>query len=177
MNQRYWLFFLFFFYAFPSSADSIKGRIIEAATGQPAVGVTVVLSNAKFYDVPEGTYQLKISYVSFKTISHEVRVTGDQSATVEISLESENACELTEVAMTAKRDGTSDRTARDFERPAPQVTNMVLSRTIELSPDLTAPTSFSACRAFLSSAIPTATGSLPFCAAWTNATTTRWSMA
>ena len=129
---------------------TIRGRTVDATTGQPIIGATLVLENTKLYNVsgldgsyliknvPTGTYTIRISYVSYKTMTREVVVTADdQIVTLNLPLETETDRQLTEVTVKGKRDGSSDRTARDLERNALQVTNIVSGRTIELSPDLT----------------------------------------
>ena len=129
---------------------TIRGRATDATSGQPIIGATLLVENTKLYDVsgldgsfviknvPTGTYTIRISYVSFKTMTREVVVNGDgHVVTLDLPLETDNDRQLTEVTVKAKRDGASDRTARDLERNALQVTNIVSGRTIELSPDLT----------------------------------------
>lgn len=131
-------------------AGTIRGRAIDAATGQPVVGATLLVENTRLHhvsgldgtflikNVPTGTYTIRISYVSYRTMTREVILTTeDQIITLDLPLESDNDRQLTEVTVKAKRDGASDRTARDLERNAVQVTNIVSGRTIELSPDLT----------------------------------------
>ncbi|AUD00555.1 TonB-dependent receptor [Spirosoma pollinicola] len=131
-------------------AGTIRGRAIDVTTGQPVIGATLLLENSKLYavsgldgsylikNVPVGSYKIRASYVSYKTLSRDIEVTNpEQIITLELPMEPENDRQLTEVTVKARRDGSSDRTARDLERNALQVTNIVSGRTIELSPDLT----------------------------------------
>ena len=133
-----------------AGAGTIRGRATDAATGQPIIGATLLIENTKLYDVsgldgsfviknvPAGSYIIRISYVSFKTMTREVTVNNiEQIITLDLPLETDNDRQIAEVTVRAKRDGASDRTARDLERNALQVTNIVSGRTIELSPDLT----------------------------------------
>ena len=133
-----------------ASAGTIRGRATDATTGQPVIGATLILENTKLYNVsgldgsyliknvPAGSYKIRISYVSYKTIIRDIVITSaEQIITMDLPLETDNDRQLTEVTVKAKRDGSSDRTARDLERNALQVTNIVSGRTIELSPDLT----------------------------------------
>jgi hypothetical protein len=132
------------------SAGVIKGRATDAVTGQPVIGATLLLENTKLYgisgldgsysikNVPAGTYKIRVSYVSYRTKTLDIIITGaDQIITLDLPLETENDRQIAEVTVKGKRDGSSDRTARDLERNALQVTNIVSGRTIELSPDLT----------------------------------------
>ncbi|MFD2570296.1 TonB-dependent receptor domain-containing protein [Spirosoma soli] len=133
-----------------ASAGTIRGRAIDAITGQPVIGATLILENTKLHNisgldgsyqiknVPTGTYKIRISYVSYQTMTREVIVeSAEQIITMDLPLQTEREREIAEVTVKAKRDGASDRTARDLERNALQVTNIVSGRTIELSPDLT----------------------------------------
>lgn len=131
-----------------SLAGTIKGRVVDAATGEAIVGAALLLGTTNLNDVSgldgsyviknvaPGTYQLRSSYITYKAIVKEITVT-QQDMVVDFALESVDARNLTEVTVTGKRDGSSETTARDFERNALQVTNIVSGRTIELSPDLT----------------------------------------
>lgn len=131
-------------------AGTIRGRTVDATTGQPIIGATLLIENTKFYNVsgldgsfsikniPSGSYKIRISYVSYQTLTRDVVIhSDDQTLTMDLRLETESGREIAEVTVKGKRDGSSDRTARDLERNALQVTNIVSGRTIELSPDLT----------------------------------------
>lgn len=131
-------------------AGTIRGRTLDALTGQPVIGATLIIDKTKFYNVsgldgsfviknvPAGSYKIRISYVSYRTMTRDVVITGnDHILTLDMLLETETDRQITEVTVVGKRDGSSDRTARDLERNALQVTNIVSGRTIELSPDLT----------------------------------------
>ncbi|AKD55165.1 TonB-dependent receptor [Spirosoma radiotolerans] len=131
-------------------AGTIRGRAVDATTGQPIIGATLIIENTKFFNVsgldgsfsiknvPSGSYKIRISYVSYRTMTRDVVITSDDhTLTLDLPLETESDREIAEVTVKGKRDGSSDRTARDLERNALQVTNIVSGRTIELSPDLT----------------------------------------
>jgi hypothetical protein len=131
-------------------AGILKGRALDATTGQPVIGATLLLDNTKLHavsgldgsytikNIPPGTYTIRISYVSYRTMTRDVVIGNDnQVSTLDLPLETETDRLLTEVTVKGQRDGTSDRTARDIERNALQVTNIVSGRSIELSPDLT----------------------------------------
>lgn len=131
------------------SAGTIKGQAVESATGEPIIGANILLENTKWHsvsgldgsyslkNVPAGRYQLRISYLTYKTINKEVVVGANEIVTMNLMLEAAESQTLTEVSIVAKRDGTSDNTARNLERNADQVMNIVSGRSIQLSPDLT----------------------------------------
>jgi len=147
---KFYLFSNFVFISLSAYSGTIRGRAIDAATGQPVVGATLVIENTKLYNVSglDGSYQIKnvpvgahtirISYVSYRTVSRAVVIQSrEHVVTMDLTLETDEDRQLSEVTVKAKRDGSSDRTARDLERNAQQVTNIVSGRAIELSPDLT----------------------------------------
>ncbi|MCX6216699.1 TonB-dependent receptor [Spirosoma sp.] len=131
-------------------AGTIRGRVVDATTGQTVIGATVQIDNTNFASVsgldgsfiikniPVGSYRIRISYVSYQTLFRDFVLNRDgETITLDLPLETETSREITEVTVKAKRDGSGDQTARDLERNALQVTNIVSGRTIELSPDLT----------------------------------------
>ncbi|MEZ0539125.1 TonB-dependent receptor [Fibrella arboris] len=133
----------------PAWAGTIRGKAIDASTGEQLIGAVIRLENTNFNavseldgsfqlrNVPEGRYQLKISYISYKTSTRTVVVGGPDPLALILALEPDDKQTLSEIVVTQKRDGFSDNTARTLERNALQVTNIVSGRTIELSPDLT----------------------------------------
>lgn len=146
LSSFVWLVFLLLPLA--GWSGSIQGKIRDAATGEQVIGANLILENTKHYgvsgldgtytlrNVPAGTYRLRISYLTYKTIVKDLTVGAEGAVTLDVALESAEQT-LTEVTITAKRDGSTDRSARDLERNALQVTNIVSGRSIELSPDLT----------------------------------------
>ncbi len=145
------LFVSFLLLSYQALSGTIRGRAVDAATGQPIIGATLIFEeNSKLStvsgldgsylikNIPVGTYRLRISYVSYQTTLRTIEIqNADQVVTLDFSLLTETDRQLVEVTVKGKRDGSSDRTARDLERNAQQVTNIVSGRTIELSPDLT----------------------------------------
>jgi hypothetical protein len=147
MKKEYLLIF-FLLLVRAVSAAVVKGTVVESATDQPVIGAILRLEGGSLNaatgldgsfvlkNVPAGTHQLMVSFIGFQTLRREIRLGGDE--TLELALQlSVNERTLDEVTVVASRDGGSDRTARDLERNALQVTSIVSGRTIELSPDLT----------------------------------------
>ena len=72
--------FLFSFSVLITNAQTIKGKVFDAATGEPLVGATVKLSGTKystlvrldgsysFSKLPAGTYKQTITYTGYKEI-------------------------------------------------------------------------------------------------------------
>jgi hypothetical protein len=149
--MKHLFLFTFFLLSYGSVwAGVVRGKVVDAATNEPIIGANIRIESQRLYavsgldgtyslkGVPIGEHQLTISYVTFKTQTKTIRFLADnETLALLIPLETASTQNLSEVVVTAKRDGSSDRSARDFERTAPQVTNIVSGRTIELSPDLT----------------------------------------
>lgn len=136
------------FVAAEARSGTVRGRAVELATGEPVTGANLLLEGTAWHgvsgldgsyvikNVPAGTYRLRLSFVTFKTIVREIRVGTGEVLSLDFALEPAQQT-LDEVAVVAKRDGASDYTARRLERDAPQVMNVVSGRAIQLSPDLT----------------------------------------
>ncbi|TLV01574.1 TonB-dependent receptor [Dyadobacter luticola] len=132
-----------------ANAGTVKGKLSEAKTGEPALGVVVNIEGTSIHDVSgldgsfslsnleKGTYQIIISHISYAPVRRELSITGDEVVQLDLALEPSATFNLDEVAVTGKRDGESDNTARFMERNANQVMNIVSGKAIQISPDLT----------------------------------------
>lgn len=133
-----------------SYAGTIKGKIRDAATGEPMTGATVTLAHTHytttvqldgtfiFRHIPAGKYQVIASTVGY-----------EQPAEVDVELASDNDIKEVGFAMrvsarflenafvTAGSDGRTDKGALRLEQRADMVQNVMSARTIELSPDIT----------------------------------------
>lgn len=148
MNQFYLLLFALLSAA-GLRAETMKGRVVEAGTGQPVIGAHILLAGTNrhevsgldgsfvFRNLTAGSYSVSVSYISYKTVVRNVSLSGTNQPTVEIALENDEAQTLSEITVTTKREGASDNTARYLEQSANQVMNIVSGKTIQLSPDLT----------------------------------------
>ncbi len=143
------LLFLCLMLATVSIAGTIKGRITDAATGEPVINAIILLNNGtyknvsgldgsyRFNDLPAGTYSVKVSYVSFKTSEQSVSLTVDETVAVNVSLHTNERTTLKDVTVSAHKDGAGENAARSMERNADQVMNILSGRAIQVSPDLT----------------------------------------
>lgn len=112
------------------------------------VGATVNLDNTKkatttgldgsfeLKDVPRGKQTLRISYVMYKTVAKELDILKEDNPSVKIYMEDASTA-LQEVSISAKKNGSTENTARRLEQQSTQVMNVVSGRAIEISPDLT----------------------------------------
>lgn len=139
------LLFLLSLYA---EANVIKGLVTDKRTGEPLTGATIRLDpvgltgmsglDGSFLlkNIPDGTYILRGSFVSFHAFTREVQLSKGNILILNIALE-EDMGTLHEVTIEAVREGYSDATARQIERESHQVMNVLSGRSIQVSPDLT----------------------------------------
>ncbi|OJV16854.1 MAG: TonB-dependent receptor [Dyadobacter sp. 50-39] len=130
-------------------AGTLKGKLLEAATGEPALGVVISIDGTTLHDISgldgsfsipnlqKGSYRLTIRHISYAPVQKEFAIAGNEVIQMNLALEAAAGTKLDEVAVTGKRDGASDHTARLMERNASQVMNIVSGKTIQISPDLT----------------------------------------
>lgn len=147
VNRHLLLFFLLSAISFSSIAQAIKGKVTDAVTKEPMVGATVLLKETSksqvvqldgfftFKDLKAGQYDLEVRYVSYETKEVKVTVAGGNATPVNIAL-SPNTQELATVTI-SDDNGSTDKRARTLEKNATQVVNIVSSKNIELSPDVT----------------------------------------
>ena len=127
---------------------TIKGIISDKQSGDPVAGAIVMLDNTSYgavtgldgtytlKNVPVGEYALTVKYTSYKTFNTHISVKDDQPLTVNAMIESSSSL-LNEVTVNAKLKTGSDEEARNLEKNATQVMNVMSARTIELLPDVT----------------------------------------
>ncbi|MCF0074620.1 TonB-dependent receptor [Dyadobacter sp. CY261] len=130
-------------------AGTLKGKLLEAATGEPALGVVISIEGTNLHDISgldgsftisnlqKGSYRLNIRHISYAPMQKEFTINSSETVQIDLSLDAAEGQKLQEVAVTGKRDGASDNTARLMERNASQVMNIVSGKTIQISPDLT----------------------------------------
>lgn len=132
-----------------SYGASIKGKVVEPGTGEPAIGAVITLNETAFSGVagldgsfelkelPAGTYTLSVSYIGAAPLSRAVTLEAETALKISLQLQHKEGHQLGEVTVSGKQDGGSEQTARNKERYADQVMNIVSAKAIRLSPDLT----------------------------------------
>lgn len=132
-------------------AQTVKGNITDATTGETLIGATVHLEKAGlklntnvkldgtyvFKNVPPGDYELQVSYVGYKTTKeYEVDVdAGHQVVSINISMV-DNAHALNEVTVTEHAGKATDAAARSAEKNSNNTINAVSAQSIAISPDV-----------------------------------------
>jgi hypothetical protein len=133
----------------PLFAATVRGKLLESASGEPALGVAIMIEGTSFNDVSgldgtfaihnlqKGTYQLIIRHISYATVRKDITITENETVELDLKLDPATELQLNEVAVVGKKDASSEQTARSLERNASQVMNIVSGKTIQISPDLT----------------------------------------
>ena len=127
-------------------SQEIKGTVIDATTGEPMAGATVLIKESgkmgyvkldgkfSFKHISPGAYTVEITHTNYKPNQTPVEVTKGKETHIIIQLES-TAKELTEVTVVS--GGAVDNNPRNLERNSNQLVNVVSSRVMELLPDIT----------------------------------------
>src|SRR5579862_8320254 len=130
------------------TAQTIRGKVFDAATGEPMAGATVQLRQTRyatvvnldgsyqFKNVKPGRYELAASLVGYK-ISKNVAITVSENlvTTLPDILLDIDAKELVQVVVNTA--GGSERGARNREKNGDVVQNILSEKTIQLLPDVT----------------------------------------
>lgn len=150
-SKRLALSLLCIFLSFLGEAQVLKGVVLDAKTGEPMSGATVVVKTTAdaatiqkkyvkldgyftFKDLVAGDYDLEISFANYKRSIQRVTVGGPKAAELRIILEPA-ILELSTV--TVSGGGESDHTTRSLEKHSNQLVNIVSARTMLLLPDIT----------------------------------------
>jgi hypothetical protein len=132
---------------YSSLTHTIRGHIYDSATSEPLTGATIIIPNTSFYaisgldgsfvirNVPEGNYQIKVSFISFETFVENLELK-QQDAYLEIGLETVSVT-LGTVEVATSRLTNTEASARATERNSLNVMNVISGREIDLSPDVT----------------------------------------
>ena len=139
-------------WCFSSFAQSIKGKIFDSKTGEPLVGATVKIAQGEFKqfttarldgsflfkDLRAGDYKVTANYVGYQdSPAIDVTVKNAGEVTVPNIYLTDLNTTLTEVSVSAQGSKTSDQSARNLEKSAASVENILSQNTIQLLPDVT----------------------------------------
>lgn len=139
---------LLLFIGTSTMSQTLKGLLVSEQTGEAVTGAVIKIDGTNYHaisgldgsftikNVPKGGYRLTISMVGLVTETRDVKLT-DSNATLPVIRLKTDQKELAAVTIQATGDRNNDTQARNLERIASQVMNIVSARTIEISPDLT----------------------------------------
>jgi TonB-dependent receptor len=149
MNRILSMLFFVFCCVQLSYATKIKGKVLDQQTGEAVPGASITLLNSgktaltgldgsfEIKGLSAGAENIRISFVSYETIQKSIQVEKEGTPEFVFYLVSNNQ-RLMEVTIKGTRKaGADDPSARRMERNASQIMNVVSSRAIEISPDLT----------------------------------------
>ncbi|MEO6684948.1 MAG: carboxypeptidase-like regulatory domain-containing protein, partial [Dyadobacter sp.] len=120
MVYRFYFTIAFLVNSLSASAGTLKGKLLEAATGHPALGVVVMIEGTSFQDVSgldgsfsianisEGNYKLVVRHLSYQTIIKDFEISKSGQLQLDIFLEPAADLMLNEVAVIGKKDNTTD---------------------------------------------------------------------
>jgi hypothetical protein len=137
-------------FTFQLNATVIKGRILDSKTQEPLIGAIIydklnvkVDDKAKldgsynFKKIKPGKYVFSIQYAGYVKQEKEIDVPADKDiVTVDILLDSKEIS-LSQVEVVGKSDKESTQSARNTEKNADNVLNIIPAKSIQLSPDIT----------------------------------------
>ena len=133
--------------SFSGWAATLRGKIMDAKTGEPLPGAIVTIKGTQFNaiagldgnyslkNVPAGTHQISAHFISY-AISEKTIVIDSDIVVVNFSME-ENQTELSEVVVVGVLDRESEQSVRRAEQKADNVINIMSANAIQLLPDLT----------------------------------------
>lgn len=137
-------------FCYCSYSQSIKGKVFDAATGEPLAGATVHIQDSKlatvvnldgsftFKNIGPGHYKLEATLIGYKKAPViEVTVEGNSISKPANFLLETDSKQLAEVIVSGSGNRESDKAARGLEKNSDIVQNVLSAKTIQLSPDVT----------------------------------------
>ena len=133
--------------AVPQGPASLRGKILDAATGEALIGANVIVQgtsmgaasdmdgNYAIPNIPAGNYSLRVSYIGYKTIIVKINLKSEEHLTKILKLE---AVGITgkEVVVTAQASGQN--AAINQQLASNKIVNVVSSARIQDLPDANA---------------------------------------
>jgi hypothetical protein len=126
----------------------IRGIVKDSKTGEPLVGANIQIQGTKWgafagldgtfqiKSIPSGDFQIRVTYHSYKPLTQSFSVK-NENIFLQLNLVEDNDVILNEVVVSAAANKSTDQYARQVERNANQLMNIVSGKSIEISPDLT----------------------------------------
>jgi len=131
-----------------SFGGSISGVVTDANTSELLIGCTISIDELTIgtcsgldgsyiiKNIKPGTYTLTCSYISYAILKKKITIS-DSSTFLKIDFNLlPSSIEIDEVAIISTNDLSTEKSARNSEKRANSILNVVSHKTIELSPDL-----------------------------------------
>lgn len=147
MKQLLSFFLVFSSLSFALGQRVVTGTVTDNITGEPLTGAVVQLIESgwntvagldgsyRFSNINPGTYTVKVSFLGYDPQNGSITVAGTD-VTYNIPLE-ELSIMLEGATVVARRDESSEQSARLVERNNMNVVNAISAKEIEVSPDIT----------------------------------------
>ena len=127
-------------------AQGVKGRVVDANSGEPLVGATVNINKQSTFVKLDGTYQIKnvgigkftvtVSYTGYTSESKEVQLANaNDNKIVDINLRSTSVILSSVTVSSSTKD--NDNSIRRLEKVADPIINVLSAKNIQLLPDIT----------------------------------------
>lgn len=96
---RYYLHILPILFTITSYAGTLKGKLLEASTGEPALGVAISVEGTNLHDISgldgsfsisnlqKGSYRLSIRHISYAPMQKEFAIDGNETVRLDLTLE------------------------------------------------------------------------------------------
>ncbi|QEM09653.1 TonB-dependent receptor plug domain-containing protein [Mucilaginibacter rubeus] len=152
LNRLLLLFSICLLFSFTTMAQTIRGKVTDAKTGEPLTGATVHLTqdgvskfvavnlngSYSFKNLKNGPYKVQANYVGYTSSKiNEGNITSASDVvTVNILLQ-DASMQMTEIQIKGEANKESDHAVRNIEKNAPMVINVLSANTIKLLPDVT----------------------------------------
>lgn len=126
----------------------IRGIVKDSKTGEPLAGANIQIQGTKwgafagldgtfqFKSIPSEDFQIRVTYHSYKPLTQSFSVK-NENIFLQLNLVEDNDVILNEVVVSAAANKSTDQYARQVERNANQLMNIISGKSIEISPDLT----------------------------------------
>lgn len=144
--MKYWLIIPYFMLGLSiANAANVRGKITDT-NKEALVGAHIVVEGIQKYaiagldgsyiikNIAPGTYTVTISYLGYKSITRDI-LAGTEDVVLSIELEPEQT-QLDEIIITANAENGSDLQARTIEKTSGSTMNIISSKAISLSPDV-----------------------------------------
>jgi outer membrane receptor for ferrienterochelin and colicin len=142
----------FLFLLLPSLAQSatIKGKILDSKSNEALIGATIYnKDNKEIHDiagldgsfslknVPPGTYTIVAEFFGYTALEKTIIVADEKQVVVQDFLMEQQTVNLGQVQVVSSYEKGSDNAARNAEKNADYVMNVISAKTIELLVDVT----------------------------------------
>lgn len=127
----------------------VKGKVVDANSGEPLPGATIFLKGEKLQTITgmDGSFIIKTrkklhevklvcNYIGYKKAEKEIDIDEKSAAMLTLALKPSSE-EIRELEVVGRANRATDTNARLYEKNSVSLVNCVSARAIELSPDIT----------------------------------------